>query len=123
MNDIMAIESPHATDPIWTEAAPLLDEAIDALPASDRDALVLRFFEQKDFRSVGQALGMSDDSAQKKVSRALEKLRQMLARKGVVSPVGALASLLAIYAVAPAPGALAGLASAQSLAGAGCVGK
>ena len=118
MNDIMAIESPHATDPIWTEAAPLLDEAIDALPASDRDALVLRFFEQKDFRSVGQALGMSDDSAQKKVSRALEKLRQMLARKGVVSPVGALASLLAIYAVTPAPGALAGLASAQSLAGA-----
>ena len=118
MNDIRAMKSPHATDPVWKEAAPLLDEAIDALPASDRDALVLRFFEQKDFRSVGQALGMSDDSAQKKVSRALEKLRQMLVRKGVVSPVGALASLLAMYAVTPAPGALVGLASTQSLAGA-----
>ena len=118
MNDVMAMKSPHATDPVWTEAAPLLDAAIDALPASDRDALVLRYFEQKDFRSVGQALGMNDDSAQKKVSRALEKLREILARKGVTSPVGALASLLAIYAVTPAPGALAGLVSTKSLAGA-----
>ena len=118
MNNVLAMESPPATDPIWTEAAPLLDAAIDALPASDRDALVLRYFEQKDFRSVGQALGMSDDSAQKKVSRALEKLRQMLTRRGVVSPVGALSSLLAIYAVTPAPGALAGLVSTKSLAGA-----
>jgi RNA polymerase sigma factor (sigma-70 family) len=109
-------------DPEWSATAPLLDAAMDALPASDRDAIVLRFFEKMDFRSVGAALGMSDDSAQKKVSRAIDKLRGLLGRRGVASTSGALASLLAMHSVEAAPGALAGQISAQSLAGAATAG-
>ena len=107
-----------SNDPEWESTAPLLDAAMDALPASDRDAIVLRFFERKDFRSVGVALGMSDDSAQKKVSRAIEKLRKVLNRRGVASTGGALAGVLAARSVEAAPPSLAGEISAQSLAGA-----
>ena len=70
-----ATELSTANAPEWSATSPLLDAAMDTLPSSDRDAIVLRFFEDRDFRSVGEALGMSDDSAQKKVSRAMDKLR------------------------------------------------
>ncbi len=105
-----------AADTEWAATAPLLDAAMDELPASDRDALVLRFFEQRDFRSVGAVLGLSDDSAQKKVSRALDKLRAVLGRRGVVTAGGALASLLVVNAVHAAPAPLAAGVGTQALA-------
>ena len=110
-------------DQAWEETAPVLDAAMDALPASDRDALVLRYFEQKNFRSVGEALGLNDDAAQKKVSRALEKLRADLSRRGIVSPAGALASLMALYAASSAPNAVAGEISTNALATAAAGGR
>lgn len=113
-----ATEQDRHSDPEWCSTAPLLDAALDTLPRSDRDAIVLRFFEQRDFHSVGVALGMSDDSAQKKVSRAIDKLRTALARRGVSSTGAALASLLVANSVQAAPRALASQISAQSLAGA-----
>src|SRR5215471_18335241 len=64
----------------WKQLAPVLDEAMDELDTTDRDALVLRFFERREFRAIGAALGVSDDTAQKRVSRALEKLRELLAK-------------------------------------------
>ena len=71
-----------------------LDEAVNDLEAGDRDAIVLRFFEHRDLRAVGAALGMSDDSAQKRVSRALDKLRILLTQRGVqISAVGLAATL------------------------------
>lgn len=108
-----------APDPEWAATAPLLDEALDTLPDADRHAIVLRFFEQRDYRSVGAALGLSDDSAQKKVSRALEKLRTALQRRGVAGTAG-LASLLAVHSVHAAPQAVSGGMAAHSLAAAAC---
>ncbi len=110
------------TDPEWSETAPLLDAAMDRLPVSDRNALVLRFFEQKDFRTVGAALGMSDDSAQKKVSRAVDKLRGILGRRGVTSSGGALAALMLANSVQAAPATLVTNIASQSLAGAATAG-
>ena len=52
------------------EVAPLLDEAITQLGSEDRTAILLRFFEQRDFRAVGAALGSNEDAAQKRVARA-----------------------------------------------------
>ena len=43
--------------------APILDEAINQLGAEDRAAILLRFFEQCDFRLVGEALGSNEDAA------------------------------------------------------------
>ena len=104
-------------DPAWAATAPLLDAALDALPRQDRDALVLRFFERRDFRAVGAALGVSDDTAQKRVNRALDKLRGLLTRRGSgYGTAAALPALLMTFAVPPAPAALAASVPGKALA-------
>ncbi len=106
--------APGDTD--WAACAPLLDAALDTLPGSDRDAIVLRYIEQKDYHAVGAALGMSDDSAQKKVSRALERLRSALERRGILSTGGALAAMLVTGMAGTAPAGFAQGLAVRSLA-------
>lgn len=98
------------------QATPFLDDAVDRLDAEDRTAVVLRFFEQRDFRSVGEALGSSEDAARKRVNRALEKLQGMLKRQGVTISVGALAAVLGGEAATAAPAGLAAAISGGALA-------
>jgi len=105
-------------DLLWQQMAPVLDETVDALEAPDRQAIMLRFFERRDFRSVGAALGISDDAAQKRVSRALEKLRELLANRGVTLTLALLSSLMAGRAVSAAPAGLAIEVAKVALAGA-----
>ncbi|MBA4150737.1 MAG: sigma-70 family RNA polymerase sigma factor [Verrucomicrobia bacterium] len=94
------------SDENWKQLAPVLDDAIQELAPAERDAVVLRFFEKHDFRSVGAALGVSDDTAQKRVSRALEKLRELLVQRGVTMGVVALGTALADRSIYAAPGGL-----------------
>jgi RNA polymerase sigma factor (sigma-70 family) len=98
--------------------APLLDEAINQLGAGDRAAIVLRFFEHRDLRAVGAALGSNEDAAQKRVSRAVEKLRCHFARRGIVASSAVIASVIAAHAVHAAPVGLASAVTTASLAGA-----
>ncbi|MBX3747577.1 MAG: sigma-70 family RNA polymerase sigma factor [Verrucomicrobiae bacterium] len=90
-------------DAAWPQLAPVLDEAIQELGPADRHAILLRFYERLDFRAVGAALGISDDTAQKRVSRALERLRSLLVTRGVTLSVPLLAGLLAERAIVAAP--------------------
>jgi hypothetical protein len=78
---------------------------------------MLRFFERHDLRSVGAALGVSEDSAQKRVTRALEKLRSLLTRQGVTLSTTALAAGLTANAVSAIPISLVGSISGAALAG------
>ena len=96
--------------------APYLDEAMDALDPVDQGAVALRFFEGKSLRDVGQALGMSDDAAQKRVTRAVDKLRSYFARKGLATSSALVASALATHAAQAAPAGLAASVAAASLA-------
>jgi membrane protein implicated in regulation of membrane protease activity len=89
------------------KVGPVLDEAINLLGEEDRAAIVLRFFEQRDFRSVGAALGSNEDAARMRVNRALEKLQSMLQRRGVALSAAALGAALASEAVTAAPVGLA----------------
>ena len=89
------------------QVAPVLDEAIDRLGTEDRTAILLRFFEQSDFRSVGKFLGVSEDTARMRVARALEKLRLLLKRRGATFSTAALGTVLATEAVRAAPAGLA----------------
>jgi RNA polymerase sigma factor (sigma-70 family) len=102
----------------WERVAPFLDAALNGLSAPDRDAIVLRFFQRQDFRAVGSALGVTEDAAQKRVSRALEKLRVCLKRRGATLTAATLATALATEAVATAPAGLASSVAAASLAAA-----
>ena len=67
----------------WMQIAPLLDAAMAGLNETDRHAVVLRFFDGKSIREVAAALGANEDAAKKRVSRALEKLRNFFAKHGV----------------------------------------
>ena len=69
----MTAQFDHSEDNL-AQVAPILDEAINELGDDDRTAILLRFFEERDLRSIGQALGSSEDAARMRVSRALEKL-------------------------------------------------
>jgi len=102
----------------FEQIAPWLDEAINTLNRRERTVIVLRFFERRDLRSIGAVLGSSEDAAQKTVSRAVEKLRLILLRRGVAVPAGLMATALATHAVQTAPADLAVTVATLSLAGA-----
>ena len=99
--------------------APLLDEAINELAEPDRRAILLRFFEQREFRSIGETLGSSEDAARVRVNRALEKLQSLLKRRGITSTATALSLVLSAHAVQSAPAGLALSIAAAALAGTG----
>ncbi|MBI4662042.1 MAG: sigma-70 family RNA polymerase sigma factor [Verrucomicrobia bacterium] len=96
----------HENDSHWDEIAPRLDEALDELSDPDRQAVLLRFFERKQFREVGHAFGVGQDAAKMRVSRALERLRRQLTVRGVSCSAVALADFIAESAVEAAPSQL-----------------
>lgn len=98
--------------------APVLDEAVNQLGADDRTAIVLRYFEQHDFRSVGEALGSNEEAARKRVDRALDKLQALLKVRGVTLSGTALATALGAASATAAPAGLALTVSTVALAGA-----
>src|SRR5438477_7587148 len=101
------------SDPFWEQVAPHIDDAMERLSEKDRAAIVLRFFSKKSFREVGEALGTTDDSAQKRVTRALEKLRGLLMKRGVSLSAAMLAGAIMTQSVQAAPvGIAAAVASA-----------
>ncbi len=107
----------HATANL-AQVAPILDEAINQLGAKDRTAVLLRYFEQLDFRAVGEALGTNDEAARKRVTRALEKLHSLLQHRGVSLSAAALGTALAAEAVTAAPASLAASIATTALASA-----
>jgi RNA polymerase sigma factor (sigma-70 family) len=115
---VTEVVSGTSGDPAWEQLRPVLDAAIDELPESDRAAVVLRFFEQKPFAQIGDALRVSEDAARMRLDRALEKLRALLARRGIASTAVALGSVMANLPAASAPAGLAAELTAQTFAGA-----
>src|SRR6266498_36058 len=91
----------------WSHIGPLLDEAMHALGETDRAAVLLRYFENKSLREVGQTLGTSDDAAQKRVGRAVERLRDFFAKRGVTVGASGLVAVLSAQAIQAAPVGLA----------------
>jgi len=105
--------SPASSDEsAWEQIAPLLDEAMAALAEKDRNAVMLRFFEQKSLEEVGVALGIGTVTAQKRVWRAVDKLRQYFSRHGATLSGGAITATLSAHAIHGAPSGLAATVAA-----------
>jgi RNA polymerase sigma factor (sigma-70 family) len=100
---------------VWPQIAPLLNGAMDQLGQKDHDALVLRFFENKNFAEVGAALGASESAAKMRVARALEKLRKIFTKRGVALSAAAIATAVSANSVQAAPAALAKTISAVAV--------
>ena len=103
---------------VWRQIAPLLDTAVASLSEKDRQAIVLRFYEGRNLRDVGAALGASEDAAEKRVSRAVERLREFLAKRGVTAGASGLVVVMSANAVQAAPVGLAATLSSAALASA-----
>ena len=98
-----ALMEPPASEPAWDEITPVLDDAIANLGETDRHAILLRFFERKELKEVGTALGSTEEAAKKRVARAVEKLRTFFMRRGVVLSTAAVTGALASNAAQAAP--------------------
>jgi len=93
--------------PDWEPLRPILDEALHQLKEAEREAVLLRFYHRQDLRTVGEALGISDEAARKRVDRGLDKLRDFLSARGLSTSATALAAALSGQAATVAPAGLA----------------
>jgi RNA polymerase sigma factor (sigma-70 family) len=109
----------NAHPSLWSQIEPLLEEAMENLDPVERTAILLRYFDQRSLREVGQTLGTSEDAAQKRVSRAVERLREFFSQRGVTVGASALALALSANAVQSAPlGLVTAISSGASASGA-----
>ena len=99
----------------WLKIAPLLDEAMCRLNRADHHAIVLRFFDGKSMREIGEALGSTEEAAKMRVNRAVEKLRLFFTRRGVAVSAGVFTAMISSNSIAAAPPALAKTATVIAL--------
>jgi RNA polymerase sigma factor (sigma-70 family) len=107
---------PDSPESAWSLVKPALDDAMHELNDTERAAVVLRFFEDRSHEEVGKALGLSETAARKRVDRALEKLRALLAQRGITSTASGLTAALVFGAVMVAPSGLAAAVTTGALA-------
>ncbi|MFT3780999.1 MAG: sigma-70 family RNA polymerase sigma factor [Nibricoccus sp.] len=116
MGKIFADDAPQAD---WDELRPVLDEVLNELNERDREAVLLRYFDNRPFGDIGSQLRLSENAARMRVERALDKLHALLARRGIKSTSTAVGLLVAQQATAAtAPVGLAATTSAAALASA-----
>ncbi len=115
MTEILTDPAPTAD---WERLRPVIDDALHALNARDREAVLLRYFEGRPFADIGARISASEDAARVRVDRALEKMRIELARRGVTSTTAALGLVLAGQTAAAAPVGLAATVTGAALASA-----
>lgn len=98
---------PESAEAAWPALAPVVDQLVNELPAAERSVLVLRYYCDQPHAAIASQLGVTEAVARKRASRALERLRTLLAKRGIATSAAALASLLPANAAAPVPVALA----------------
>ncbi len=120
MNELLG---PDPADQLWQEIRPVLDNVMHELDQEDRTAVVMRFFEGRSLKEVGTALGLTENAANMRVERSLEKLNRLLSRRGIHSTKATLAAVLVAAAVVSAPSALAASVATGALATAAAKGS
>ncbi len=113
------METQPKTEADWSRLAPDIHEALERLKDTEREAIILRYFQGKSLAEVGDALGVSADAARMRVKRALDGLNGRLTKKGITSTATALAAALPAHASLTAPTGMAASISTTVLANAG----
>ena len=104
------------SDADWVKLRPVLDDVMHQLNEADREAILLRYFENQQLAAIGVKLGLGEDAARKRMERALEKLRALMVRRGVTTTAAALSTAITVNAVQVAPAGLAATLTTASLA-------
>ncbi len=84
----------HPSPDPWEDVEPCLNDALACLKSGDREAVLLRFFEGYSLAEVGVQLGVSENTARMRVTRALDRMRRHLAHQGVAIGAALLVGLL-----------------------------
>ncbi|MGD1032532.1 MAG: sigma-70 family RNA polymerase sigma factor [Opitutaceae bacterium] len=119
---ISGLSALRPTTSDWGHLRPEIEEAIEELNESDRDVVLLRFFERQSFSEIGALLKISEDAAQKRAERALDKMRAGFSKRGLTSTTAVLAGMLANQGIAAVPVGLSSSVSAAALTCATSVG-
>ena len=98
-----SLNEPDAGERHWKRISPLLEEAMGVLGETDRNAVVLRYFENKSAAEVATALRLNQPTAQRRLNRAIEKLRKIFSKRGVTLSAVVLTGLLADNSIQAAP--------------------
>lgn len=114
MNELLGSDA----EPAWESIAPQLDDALNELSEADRDVVLLRYFEKKTAREIAQIVGGSEESIHKRAQRAVERLREVFAQRGIAAGVGGLAAVISAQAVPAAPAGLAAAFTSAALSAA-----
>ena len=97
-------EKPPAESMAWDK----VEDALAALGETDREAIVLHYFQDLGYAEMAARLHIAEPAARKRVSRGLGALEQQLARRGIAtSTTGLLAGATALQAGVPAHAGLA----------------
>src|SRR5262249_40259085 len=112
----VAMQTNPTEEVAWNEMSPVLDEALNGLDDSDRQVILLRFFEQKTMADLGRVLDVSEDAAKMRVSRAIGRLRTRLSGLGATCSAALLGTLLYERSVEAAPSGLAATLAAIRIA-------
>jgi RNA polymerase sigma factor (sigma-70 family) len=102
-----AMRSEAVCEDHWPGVAPILDDALAELSKKDRGILLLRFFEDLPLAALGKELGISEQAAQKRTERALERLRHLLVGRGAAVAGASLGGILQAGVARAAPPHLA----------------
>ena len=114
MNELLHDDAP-ASD--WNQLRLVIEDAMGELDDKDRHAVLLRYFQNKSLIEVGVALNLTDNAARMRVERALDKLREKLARRCIATTAAALAAMVSANAVQAAPAGFVATLSATAIAG------
>jgi RNA polymerase sigma factor (sigma-70 family) len=112
----MSTTNDSASESVWRQLAPLLEEAMASLSEKERTLVALRFFENKSAAETAALLGIQEWAARKRVDRALERLRRWFTRRGVALTTATIAGAISLNSVQAAPASLAKTATAVALA-------
>ena len=109
-------------EPDWQQLSPIVDDVLSEMTAVDRDAVLLRVVDECSYAEIGRGLGIGESGARMRVERTLEKMRRVLARRGMTSTAAALAIAIGQQAGAAVPGTLASAIASTAVAGAATAG-
>lgn len=98
----------------------VLEDELHRLAEADRQVLAIHYLEDRTMAQTADALGVSIEAVRKRISRALDKLRARLARRGtLLSAAGVASAAGAITAAVPSQASAAQVASLAIAGGKG----
>ncbi|MCL2641119.1 MAG: sigma-70 family RNA polymerase sigma factor, partial [Phycisphaerales bacterium] len=88
------------------ELTAVLDEALERLGEKQRQAILVRYLENKSVAQTSEALGVSVSVVERRLRHGLEKIREVFARHGFVVPTVAVGAVMMAESAKAAPAGL-----------------